>query len=296
MDQKEIYVKGGIVMSKISKIWLIIATSLVFVGALIFVIAMSINDWDFSKLNTVKYETINHTIDEEFKNISIKTTTADIQFAISNDGKCKVVCRERENMKHTVEVKGDTLTIDVDDDRKWSDYIGIIIDSPKITIYLPEEDYTSLVKVKVSTGDIRLDSVSVDNIDFKTSTGDVKLTNVVCKENIKIKVSTGDVKLDDVKCIDLTAEGNTGDVSLKNVIVDGMISVKTHTGDIKFTDCDGSEISMEASTGDIKGSFLTNKIFIAKTNTGDIEVPKTSAGGRCELSTNTGDIKVRIAK
>ena len=53
---------------------------------------------------------------------------------------------------------------------------------------------------------------------------------------------------------------------------------------------------MEASTGDIKGSFLTNKIFIAKTNTGDIEVPKTSAGGRCELSTNTGDIKVRIAK
>lgn len=283
-------------MSKISKIWLVIATSLVVVGALIFVIAMSINGWDFSKLSTVKYKTTNYTIDEKFKHILVKTTTSDIQFAISDDGTCKVVCREQENMKHTVEVKGDTLTINVVDDRKWYEHIGITIGSPKITIYLPEEEYASSIKVKVSTGDIRLDGMSVDNIDFTTSTGDVKITNVVCKENIKIKVSTGDVKLDDIKCINLSTNGNTGDVSLKDVIADGMISVERDTGDIKFSDCDGSEISMETSTGDIKGSILTDKVFTTKTNTGDIEVPKTSTGGRCELRTHTGDIKVSIAK
>lgn len=282
-------------MSKISKIWLVIATSLVVVGALIFVIAMSINGWDFSKLSTVKYETTNYAIDEEFKHISVKTTTSDIQFAISDDGTCKVVCREQENMKHTVEVKGDTLTINVDDNRKWYEHIGITIGSPKITIYLPEE-YASSIKVKVSTGDIHLDGVSVDNIDFKTSTGDVKIVNVACKEDMKIKVSTGDVKLDDIKCINLSINGNTGDVSLKDVIADGLISVEQNTGDIKFTDCDGNEIYMKTSTGDIKGSFLTAKVFIAKTNTGDVKVPETTSGGKCEIKTNTGDIKVTISK
>ena len=283
-------------MSKIGKIWLVIATSLVVVGSLLFVIAMSINDWDFSKLSTVKYETNKYEIEEEFKHISVKTTTSDIQFAISDDGACRVVCREQENMKHTVDVEGDTLTIEGDDDRKWYEHIGIAIDSPKITIYLPAKDYVSSVEIKVSTGDICLDGIQLDNIDVKTSTGDVKIKNVVCKEDMKIKVSTGDVKLENINCINLTANGSTGDVSLKDVNVDEHISIELNTGDIKFANCDGNEIYMKTSTGDIKGNFLTDKVFIAKTNTGDIKVPETTTGGKCEIKTNTGDIKITISK
>ena len=282
-------------MSKISKIWLIIAGSLMVIGSFMFVIAMSLVGWDFSKLSTVKFETNNYTIEEDFKNISIKTSTSDIQFEIAEDGKCKVVCREPENVKHTVNVKGDTLTIKVDDDRKWYEHIGIVIGSPKITIYLPAKDYASAVKVKANTGDIRVDGLLLDSIDFSTSTGDIKISNVVCNENIKIKVSTGDIKLDGVKCKNLTSEGDTGDVSLEDVIADETISVERHTGDIKLSDCDGSQMRLETSTGDIKGSILTEKVFITKTNTGDIKVPKTSTGGRCEISTHTGDIKMTIS-
>ena len=282
-------------MSKISKIWLIIATSLIVVGASFFIIAMSLVGWDFTKLNTVKFETTSYTIDEEFKNISIETSIADIHFAISDDGKCKVVCYEPENMKHTAEVKTDTLTINVNDNRKWYNHIGISMGSSKITIYLPKKDYASAINIETSTGDINVDELFVDSIDFNTSTGDIRISNVICIENISINVSTGDVKLNDVNCKRIISDGSTGDVSMEDVIVDESISVERSTGDIKLSDCDGNDIYIKTSTGDIKGSLLTNKVFITKSSTGDIKVPNTSTGGRCELSTSTGDIKITIS-
>jgi hypothetical protein len=51
---------------------------------------------------------------------------------------------------------------------------------------------------------------------------------------------------------------------------------------------------MKANTGDIRGSLLSEKIFITKTTTGSVRVPSTASGGTCELITGTGDITVTI--
>ncbi len=54
--------------------------------------------------------------------------------------------------------------------------------------------------------------------------------------------------------------------------------------------------SMDISlhTADVTGTLLTEKVFLPKSDTGDIEVPKTNAGGKCEIITSTGDIKLTI--
>ena len=44
-------------MSKITKIWLIIAASFVLIGCIIFGGVMTMLKWDFTKLSTDKYET-----------------------------------------------------------------------------------------------------------------------------------------------------------------------------------------------------------------------------------------------
>ena len=281
-------------MSKNKKMWLIIATSLIVVGMTMFVIAMSINNWDFNKLNTAKYETNTYEIDEQYTDIFLKSTTADVNFVISQDGKCKVVCYEQESVKHSVQVKNGVLNIKVDDQRKWYEHIGIAIGSPKVTIYLPAKDYVSNITIKTSTGDISIEDMLVEKIDVTVTTGDVILSDVNCKNNIKVEVTTGGTILTDVKCKKIVTDGSTGDVSLKNVIVEDIISVERDTGDVKFNRCDAGEISVETDTGDITGSLLTDKVFITETDTGKISVPKTSVGGRCELSTDTGDIKIKV--
>ena len=71
-------------------------------------------------------------------------------------------------------------------------------------------------------------------------------------------------------------------------------SVKRSTGNVKFNDCDAAEIYVKTDTGDVTGSLLSDKVFIANSDTGRIDVPKTVTGGRCEIDTDTGDIRITV--
>ena len=104
-------------MRRSTVIWLIIAALLVVTGSIIFTGAMTMVKWDFSKLSTSKYETNTYKIDEDFTSISVDTNTAKISFTLSSDSSCSVICREEENMKHSVQVRDGSLMIEVIDTR-----------------------------------------------------------------------------------------------------------------------------------------------------------------------------------
>ncbi len=317
-------------MLNLGKKFIILAVSLVVIGALIFVIAASSVGWDFTKLGTVNHETNTHEIDEAVNSISIKTDTADIDFLPSDDGKIKVVCYEKENMKHTVSALDGILKIEVVDTRKWYEHISWY-SSPKITVYLPEGEYSSLfidegtgdidvannfkfesvdikastgdvelyssaesVKIKTSTGNIRVENITANSLDLSVSTGRVTVLGAVCEGDLKIKVSTGKSYLTDTKCKNLTSNGNTGDITLKGVVATEKLSIERSTGDVKFEGCDAAEIYVITDTGDVKGTLLSDKVFLTASDTGDIDVPKTITGGRCEITTDTGDIKLSV--
>lgn len=284
--------------------------------------------------SSMNYETNIHEINEEFNNISIKTDTADIAFVPSNDGMCRVVCYEDAKKNHSVEVQNGTLTLDGVNNKKWYDYIGINIDPPKITVYLPEAEYSSLIieestgdidilrdfkfksidvslstgdvkcyasaaeaiKIAASTGDICAESISASSLDITVSTGKVTVSDMTCDGNITIGVSTGKTYLTDIVCKNLISTGRTGDISLKNVISTEKISVERSTGDVTLDSSDAAELFITTSTGDVEGSLLTDKVFITKTDTGRINVPNSITGGRCEITTETGDIKISISE
>ena len=73
------------------------------------------------------------------------------------------------------------------------------------------------------------------------------------------------------------------------------MNITRSTGDVELDNCDGKSISIETNTGDIKGSLKTPKIFETKTSTGKIEVPESSEGGTCTLTTSTGNITIGLS-
>ncbi len=295
-------------MNRLTKMWLITATSLVAIGLIIFTAVMALYNWDFTKLSTEKFETNTYNISQEFNNISINTDTADIFFAVSSDGMCKIVCNEYKKMRYSAEVKDDTLTVSTTDNRKWYDHIGISFHSPKVTVYLPKTEY-NLLSVKESTGDIEIPkdfkfvsgdiSLSTGSVGFsasveepikiKTSTGDIRIKNISAG-TLDLSVSTGEVSVLDVTCKNVLSSGSTGDIHLKNVNATEKISIKRSTGNVRFDGSDATEIFVKTGTGDVGGSLLSEKVFITKTSTGEISVPKTTTGGKCEIITSTGDI------
>lgn len=316
-------------MSRKTKVWLVVGASLILIGTLVFSGVMSVLKWDFSKLSTPKYQA-EYAIDEGFKNISVETETSDVVFVPAMSETTIVSCYEDKNVKHTVKVENDTLVVEDDDNRKWYQYIGINFGTPKITVFLPIREYEALcvkndtgnveitrdfkfktidiktstgstrnqacatdsLKIKTSTGKITLGDVSAGDMDLSVSTGKINLDSVNCDGDINIRVSTGKSYLTSVKCKNLTTKGDTGDVILADVVAKEKFNIQRSTGDVSFEDCDAAEIFVKTDTGNVKGSLLTDKVFIVSTDTGKIEVPKTTSGGRCEITTDTGNIKI----
>lgn len=211
-------------------------------------------------------------------------------------------------------------------------YIGINIGSPKITVYLPEGQYASLsvrgstgdidvpeamqfgdvdisfstgdvsfsasaaasVKIKTGTGSIRMEHTSTGTLDLSVSTGHIAVSDVACEGNVQVSVSTGKVNFTNLRCQNLLSQGNTGDILLENVIAADSFSIERTTGDVTLVRCDASEIFIKTTTGDVHGSLLSEKIFIAQTDTGDVTVPRISSGGMCQIDTTTGDIHITL--
>ena len=300
-------------MKKATKIWLITAASLILIGCLIIGGVILAMGFDFTKLSTGKYELTKHEISEDFNDISVNIDTADIIFALSEDGKCSVECWEKEKEVHTVNVKDGVLKIELINSKKWYDYIGINIGSPKITVYLPKSEYATIlikactgtvtvpkdfkfdsVNITANTGNINFDASVTESVKIKTSTGKINMQNVTAGV-IDLSVSTGRVYLNNVKCKNFFSSGNTGDISLNGVIAEEKLTVKRNTGDVELNKSDAAEIEIETTTGKVTGTVLTSKVFIAKSNTGRVTVPESFVGGKCKVTTSTGKIELQIA-
>jgi len=315
------------------KIWLLVAASLVLAGILLFGGAMLAMNRNFYNLSSSKYETNTYEIGNDFENISMKVSTADIAFLPSEDGACRVICYEDAKRKHKVEITEGVLSICEKDTRKWYEHIGFSWSNPMIRVYLPEEQYGALtikgstgdigipknfvfdsmdisvstghitnrastlkrMKLNTSTGDIFVEDVTVSYLDLSVSTGKVKVTRVRCSEDVSLRVTTGDATLTILTCKNLSSQGSTGELFLQSVIASESYSLERSTGDIQFDGCDASEIYVKTDTGKVTGTLLSEKIFFTETDTGKVNTPKSLTGGKCEIITDTGDIRISIA-
>ena len=317
-----------------TKVWLIIAGSFVLLGGLLFSGIMTLVDWNFSMLSTNEAQTNEYVFDEKFENIDVSINTADIEFIESTADAVKVVCVEESDEKHTVKIENNTLSINYNITKDLYQYIGINFNSPKILVYIPAGEYGALtidsdtgdvdipsifsfssiditattadiknyasskgdVNIKTSTGSISLDNVSVKSLDLTVTTGSINVSNASVDLGGRRKIKKGKSELYNVTCKSIITKGSTGDLTLTNVEASEKYNITRSTGDVTFDSSDAKEINIETDTGDVKGTLLSDKIYIINTNTGDVYVPKTTTGGVCEITTSTGDINIKVNK
>ena len=277
-----------------------------------------------------KMKTTNFEITDSFTNISIDTVTSGVHVLYSEGESTGISCYEYKKVTHTAEVVDDTLVIKMVDERKWYDKI-LNFSTPHISITLPgNKDYGSLslktttgdvyvdkkfqfesinikvttgdiqnyasasgdITLKASTGDVRMEDVSAGSVKCDVTTGDIAFVGVQCAGDICLDSTTGKISLQNINCKNLTTDGTTGDVFLYSVLAEEKFYIEATTGDVKFDRCDAAEIEVKVGTGDVKGNLRSSKIFVVNSNTGKINVPESTTGGKCKITTNTGDIKI----
>ena len=322
-------------MKPVTKILLIAAALLILVGALIYVGVMAKNDWNFASLGKDDFETNTYDVPEDFRSIDIRSDTENISFLPSGDGTCRVEFVEKKDEPHTVTVQDGTLRIEQPEHTGWTiNIFSFSFNEPKITVYLPETEYETLyidestgsvtlpgdfqferiditastgavdcrasasgdLRIETSTGSIQVRDLRAGALKLTVSTGKVAIQSVSCEGAVEVEVTTGKAELTDLTCGSLVSEGSTGAMEMKNVVAAETMTIRRDTGDVRFEGCDAAELTVDTDTGDVTGTLLTEKVFIVRSDTGRIKVPETTAGGKCKITTDTGDIRIEIVQ
>lgn len=310
----------------------IVAVVLIATGLALAAGAFAALGFDFLSLDFAEYETNTYTIDEAVTRIEFQSGEADLFLRPATDGVCSVVCYEPEGARHAVYAKDGTLRIVAEDSRPVWDTQLFSFKTPSVVVYLPETAYEALtvegdtgsvsipdefsfgdVSVAVDTGDVTCGASTVDRIAIRTSTGGIVVSHVHagaielsvstgrvlleavdCSETISIRVGTGKTELSDVSCRDFYTIGSSGKITLKNTVASASFYIERGTGDVRFNNCDAGQITVKTSTGKVTGTLRSEKVFTAKTSTGKVSVPESTAGGRCDITTSTGNITISI--
>lgn len=302
-------------MNKAKKIWIIAACAAVAVGLTIVIILSALGSKALFSSEQVKKELKTYTVDQDFSNISIKNTQYDIILLPSDDDKCRVESMEEEKLYHTVEVTGDTLTIEEVNNKKWFEcfYFGLNPSNwteTTLTVYLPKEEYKNLY-LETTSGDIYAESkltfadaelhntsgnvimseITAESISAKSTSGNVHISNSDIKTELFLKSTSGNTKISETNAGKITSESTSGSVSLKKTKTENDINAHTTSGSIRFSDVEANDISVKSTSGDAE---LTNSVsagrFYVKTVSGDIEL-ESCDGKNLNLESTSGEIE-----
>ena len=315
-------------MKKSKKAALIVSAVLIVLGGVLYAGAAAFTGFDFTVFETSSLTRKEYEVNESFNDISIDAKDCSVQLRYSDDGKCRIVCGENENITHTVEVKDNTLNITRNDSRKWYMMIGVSLKQYDITVYLPEKMYGALLfesgsgdisvpedfgfssadiltgsgsvdisagfdggfSVKTSSGDIKIKNLSADVIDINTVSGEIDISEVTAAQAINIKSSSGDTELSEANAKDISVQSSSGEIKFYGVKAGGEIRAESRSGDVSLDKSDADSLYIKTNSGDVSGSLLTPKIYNAETGSGNVKLPRSEEGGTCDIVTGSGDI------
>ena len=238
---------------------------------------------------------------ENVEDIQVLSDIGDVFFEEGTEDKVRVELYSEDSNDYYIKEEDNQIQIKLNAKKAK---LRFMKKSNRIVVKIPK-NYDKKIKVKTTTGDVRIGSFdnmkldvegttgdikidSAERLDFKLSTGDVKVGSL---NYISGEVRTGDIKIDDV--IEFSAATTTGDITINEVTK--RIYARTTTGDIKIERATIEEDStLKTGTGDIKVESLKGAYIEASARTGDVKVKNNDRHleKTITITSNTGDIKV----
>ena len=271
-----------------------ISLCLVLSGMMLIGMGGAMMGFDLTKLDTATYIERNEIVNEPFTEVVIDCDAADVTVLPSPDGVCRVESKVNRDFEYSMTVEDGKLRICYEAG-VWYRHLHVHLVKTYITVYLPEKQYKGL-KIDLISGDVVVKDLQIEKSEIETISGDVKV-NDWNGDLLDIETTSGDVELKNCSTDTLSVETVSGDLEIEDLVAKGAITLDCTSGDIEFERMDGAELRIETVSGDVEGSLLSNKHFIAKSTSGDIDIPDSdSSAGKCIAKTTSGDIKITVIK
>ncbi len=153
---------------------------------------------------------------------------------------------------------------------------------------------TDTLVAESNSGDIEVAYNSPKDINISTTSGWVLLQKLSDATNIEVSTNSGDIDFMSVDSKSISAESASGEQHYINVNATSDIIAKSNSGDIELGTSDASELYFETDSGDVIGQLRSDKNFLVDTDSGNVDVPFSDKGGKCEVHTTSGDVDFSI--
>ncbi|MGN0453181.1 MAG: DUF4097 family beta strand repeat-containing protein [Ruminococcus sp.] len=308
-------------MKKGLKVLLIIGTVFTVIGLVTVGVALGLGfagDFSFASRG---YADLLFESSENFDYVEINSADSDVFIEVASADECKVAYSVTDTNNCTVEIRDNTLVIDTVENRQWFEHFFYFdfIDTPSITVYLPERVYER-ISINNISGEINISDAEADDIYLETASGDIRSDAVIVTDTIEIKTVSGKVFSD---CVGHSKKALvssvSGDITVSNGSFD-TLDVKTTSGEvqlsstgaydakIKSTSGDielyrfgtkqaGARVDIETVSGSVEGHLSYAMRYDVSSVSGELELfDEDINGNTCRVKTTSGDIELYVYK
>lgn len=213
-------------------------------------------------------EIYNETIEDEFREIRIKSGANEIEINNSNDNNFKVLVYGKNKKRLNVSVVNGILSVLFDQKKCigfcFNDKIG------KIKIYVPE-NYENIISVENDYGDIKIDRFKNATINVLEDAGNVEVKEA---NNLSIDKDFGNIKIDKINKY-IGIKSDYGDIDINNLFITIKSSIKSDFGTINIRNTNEIFIDAKTDLGNVKlsNNYKSSDIILKLRNDcGDIVV------------------------
>lgn len=220
-------------------------------------------------------------------NIHVKNTAPESLTIQSSSGE---ITLEKVNVRTELQVKSTSGDIAFTDVKGQA--VTVSASSGESTLSKVTADGS--MGLKTTSGDMKLRNIDAEALSIQSVSGEADIENGDVKSELQVKSTSGDMTFTDVKGKAAAVTTSSGEILFTRVIAEDSMRLETTSGDIQLRSSDAAELYIRSSSGNVSGTLLSGKVFQINTTSGTVDAPYSGSGGKCEITTTSGDVDFAI--
>lgn len=188
--------------------------------------------------------------ESSFMNIEVVTNNSDVMIVPTESLETTVKytgANKKAKYIFNAAVKGDTLSVQLKQKRKFFFSFGFNSGDSKLTVSVPEKQYQNL-QIMSDNGRINVENLHSEGIVLETGNGQIQVRNVEAK-TVNVETDNGRLALEHVKG-KIMGYTDNGQISLVTNDIDSPIDLSTDNGSIEVTtESEPTNATIEAKSG-----------------------------------------------
>ena len=284
-----------------SKIFTIVCCAvggaLLLAACALFVTGMALEDWDFTALNTARYQTRTQTftgiedidISYPYADIAVQTDEAAEEITLSYPVR---VDRDGNELVYTqLTAEGGLLRLTAEEKPAWNFGISIQVSAPQLVLTLPAQAFGDIA-IGSDAGKIAVEGVTCGNLLLSADLGDIEAKDVSCTQ-LTATASAGAVAVYGGECESAQLTADLGEVRAENVQC-GALTCTSQLGSARIERLQCEKLSVDVETGDIELEEAAVQSIELSVELGDIDLRQVDAQ-ELDLAAEMGSIEGTLA-